>query len=254
MKILLLFIYVAACVGVTSFESLPQTTTRVGNNRLSVSRETKSAGKGGKGSKGSKGHAKSSKSPKGKGSKSSKSPKGKGFKLSKSSKAPKTYLSLKSSKSSKSPKSAKSSKTPKSPKSSKSPKSPKCYTKSGKGGKGKGVRGSHNCDDDDDDNNNACTVVVESVIKSVFGDISDRRALAWLLDDIGGSQCNAEDVSITRYALAVFYYSTGGDEWDNNSGWLGSENECTSWFGVVCDDSNHMTQLVLGKFTSIWPT
>lgn len=35
---------------------------------------------------------------------------------------------------------------------------------------------------------------------------------------------------IQRYALAVFYYSTNGDKWRNNNGWLSDEDECTVWF------------------------
>eukprot|EP00984_Skeletonema_dohrnii_P005236 scaffold1834_cov73-Skeletonema_dohrnii-CCMP3373.AAC.1 len=31
---------------------------------------------------------------------------------------------------------------------------------------------------------------------------------------------------IQRYILAVFYYATNGDGWDDNGGWLGSSNEC----------------------------
>lgn len=39
-----------------------------------------------------------------------------------------------------------------------------------------------------------------------------------------------------RYALAVFYFQTGGSKlWNFNSEWLTSTSPCT-WYGVTCDD------------------
>lgn len=44
---------------------------------------------------------------------------------------------------------------------------------------------------------------------------------------------------IQRYALAVLYYSTNGDDWLQNDGWLSDEDEC-SWFTTavppLCDN------------------
>lgn len=50
-----------------------------------------------------------------------------------------------------------------------------------------------------------------------------------------------------RYALATLYYSTNGNSWKNNEGWLEPVDECT-WAGVTCDDFNVVTELKLGKF------
>jgi hypothetical protein len=36
-----------------------------------------------------------------------------------------------------------------------------------------------------------------------------------------------------RYALITLYYATEGANWDTQTGWLGSQQEC-SWFGVEC--------------------
>jgi hypothetical protein len=55
---------------------------------------------------------------------------------------------------------------------------------------------------------------------------------------------------IQRYALATFYYSTNGDSWTNNDGWLSDDNECTwytrSLFIDVCDSNGVITGLELG--------
>jgi len=44
---------------------------------------------------------------------------------------------------------------------------------------------------------------------------------------------------LQRYALAVFYFSTEGNRWDINSGWVMSMNEC-EWYGVDCRLGNGM--------------
>lgn len=40
-----------------------------------------------------------------------------------------------------------------------------------------------------------------------------------------------------KEALIALYNATGGDNWTNNTGWLGAEGTECSWFGVICDDS-----------------
>lgn len=54
---------------------------------------------------------------------------------------------------------------------------------------------------------------------------------------------------VQRYVLAVFYYSTNGDEWgDYNTGWLSDESECT-WstaaFDPICNDAGVFTILAI---------
>ncbi len=50
-------------------------------------------------------------------------------------------------------------------------------------------------------------------------------------------------------ALVTFYNSAGGDNWTNNSGWLGSDNPCDgSWYGITCsnvDGVNYIDSLNL---------
>ena len=52
-----------------------------------------------------------------------------------------------------------------------------------------------------------------------------------------------------RYGLTTFFYALNGDDWNDRSGWLEEEQEC-SWFGVDCDDSDDslfVTRLLLRK-------
>jgi len=90
------------------------------------------------------------------------------------------------------------------------------------------------------------------------------RALSWLIDDVA-YPCPQDSKTVQRYVLAVFYYGTGGGNWDecsapedsadpesveeaNNAcnkeaedqgrtgdtdAWLGPSSECT-WGGILC--------------------
>ena len=47
--------------------------------------------------------------------------------------------------------------------------------------------------------------------------------------------------------LAVFYYSTGGDQWSNSANWLDA-NDHSTWYGVTTDSStNYVEILYLSK-------
>jgi hypothetical protein len=49
---------------------------------------------------------------------------------------------------------------------------------------------------------------------------------------------------IERQALIDLYNSTGGDNWKNNTGWLGEVGTECNWFGVTCDnESFHVIKL-----------
>jgi hypothetical protein len=46
-----------------------------------------------------------------------------------------------------------------------------------------------------------------------------------------------------RFGLVTLFYSTGGDDWSNNSGWLGEDQEC-SWSGVTCSTTSERARLL----------
>jgi hypothetical protein len=39
----------------------------------------------------------------------------------------------------------------------------------------------------------------------------------------------SDDTKIQRYVLATLYYSTNGDSWNDNTGWMTDDDEC-SWY------------------------
>lgn len=58
------------------------------------------------------------------------------------------------------------------------------------------------------------------------------RAARWI-SDLDPLQLDIDDPRFEqRYVLALFYYATDGDNWQNNQGWLTAQNECW-WYGIA---------------------
>jgi hypothetical protein len=81
------------------------------------------------------------------------------------------------------------------------------------------------------------------------------QALTWLVSS--GRSSNSWNTSYVdyakkmaqRYVCAVLYYSTNGDGWAENNGWLSEDDEC-GWLtraagGIICDENNAIQSLVL---------
>jgi hypothetical protein len=56
-------------------------------------------------------------------------------------------------------------------------------------------------------------------------------ALIWLANNTN-LDSYSEEKKIQRYVLAVLYYSTNGDRWFDNSGWLSNGDEC-NWYTLA---------------------
>jgi hypothetical protein len=79
-------------------------------------------------------------------------------------------------------------------------------------------------------------------------DTPQAQALDWLSKNTNLDSLSSERV-IQRYALATFYYITGGSSWDRNDLWLSQQNECV-WHSTdaslkICDDQDRLLVLVL---------
>lgn len=65
--------------------------------------------------------------------------------------------------------------------------------------------------------------------------VAVKKALDFLRND-GFIKDGCDERAIReRYALAVFYYSTDGENWSNNSDWLTNEDHC-NWYQLQCSD------------------
>lgn len=61
----------------------------------------------------------------------------------------------------------------------------------------------------------------------------------------------AIDTIQQRYGLTTLYFSTEGDKWFDDAGWLGPDLEC-EWFGVECyDASNIVAAVELRKYRAV---
>ena len=98
----------------------------------------------------------------------------------------------------------------------------------------------------------------EEALESVLVEITDgptltnpitpqSAAFRWLLNDdpLQIDPCDYPTVE-QRYSLSTLYFSTGGDSWFNNTGWLDISGEC-DWFGITCEDGL-TTVISLGKW------
>ena len=94
---------------------------------------------------------------------------------------------------------------------------------------------------------------VDELLSSISDDIDDPstpagQAAEWIRngDPAMPDPCLDPDAVIGRFALTAFYYSTGGEQWRNNDGWLTEAPAC-DWFGVGCDGDN-IVELNMGAF------
>lgn len=63
------------------------------------------------------------------------------------------------------------------------------------------------------------------------------QAFEWIVEfDDTTDPCTYPTV-LQRYALAVFFYATGGEGWTARTGWLSPAAEC-DWLGVTCSASS----------------
>lgn len=80
------------------------------------------------------------------------------------------------------------------------------------------------------------------------------RAFNWLANidtwEPNVNAFNAEDQWRERYAMAVFYFSTGGDQWTDKENWLSSNSICVGpsspgWFGINDCGNNRVLDLTI---------
>ena len=77
------------------------------------------------------------------------------------------------------------------------------------------------------------------------------KALAWLIANNTNLGSYSDKQKIQRYALATLYYSTGGDNWTSQRGWLSDDDECR-WYnpvvsGDVCNTDGDLVTLDLSS-------
>jgi hypothetical protein len=124
-------------------------------------------------------------------------------------------------------------------------------------------------------------VLIETRLKEV----SDATALStsgtpqnlaqnWLINLDPYYVCPLDDKLVQRFALAVFYYSTEGDDWAKCSAptdftdqaaidaavancpgnpWLMDVSEC-AWAGAICNSKNETERIDIGAYETLLPS
>jgi len=88
--------------------------------------------------------------------------------------------------------------------------------------------------------------IFSNVINSLQPSISQQRALDFIVNDTNFNACSGPDNLVERYTLALFYYSTSGDQWKNHRGWLSGANHCDNgWYGITCAPEGGVEQIKL---------
>jgi len=79
------------------------------------------------------------------------------------------------------------------------------------------------------------TLIASGVLSENFvSNTPQAAALKWLTEDTAANGTDEKDAYLAqRYSLAVLYYSTRGEHWDNNDNWLSTEGYC-KWHGIQC--------------------
>lgn len=77
---------------------------------------------------------------------------------------------------------------------------------------------------------------------------TENLALFWVATDyanaVAEGRSYTEKATRNRFGLANLYLTLEGKEWDNSANWMTATHEC-DWFGVQCDDNDHVVSMLL---------
>lgn len=72
------------------------------------------------------------------------------------------------------------------------------------------------------------------------------KAFDWFVNTDTVDVCTYDTLE-QRYALASFYFSTGGPDWTSSTGWTTASPEC-EWQFVTCNGDGDVTSLLISKY------
>lgn len=72
------------------------------------------------------------------------------------------------------------------------------------------------------------------------------KAFDWIVSLDEMNLCPGDDRLTQRYAAVVLYFSTRGEDWNDNTAWLSANSEC-EWAGLTCNLIGEVTAVKLGK-------
>ena len=97
------------------------------------------------------------------------------------------------------------------------------------------------------------TAVAVSISGADVTGIPQVEALKWITNlDPLPNVCDGQTFEVSQmYVLAVFYYSTSGDDWNDNSMWVEQNQNVCDWYGIECNSNRNVLGIKLGKLTYV---
>lgn len=78
-------------------------------------------------------------------------------------------------------------------------------------------------------------------------DSPQSMAFDWIANvDSATDPCTDSESTVTRFALATFYYSTNGENWTDSTNWISSTASQCTWYGITCNDDGDVDAFQLG--------
>ena len=75
---------------------------------------------------------------------------------------------------------------------------------------------------------------------------AQNMAMSWYTFEDSLGYDNLESFSFERYALAVLYFATNGDQWTSSDNFISERAEC-EWEGIICEKNDGISEIVLRK-------
>ena len=98
---------------------------------------------------------------------------------------------------------------------------------------------------------NAIQVLLEGITDTSYAEVSidspQGMAFDWITTfDNATDPCTDSESTVTRFALATFYYSTNGENWTDSTNWISSAASQCTWYGITCNDDGDVDEFQLG--------
>uniref|UniRef100_A0A7S1B9K6 Leucine-rich repeat-containing N-terminal plant-type domain-containing protein n=1 Tax=Corethron hystrix TaxID=216773 RepID=A0A7S1B9K6_9STRA len=74
---------------------------------------------------------------------------------------------------------------------------------------------------------------------------AQQKALEFIMQ-LGEDPCKENSYDLQRYVAVVWYYSTGGENWEDPGNYLNGEDEC-EWKGLVCEGGDSITRMIFNE-------
>lgn len=91
-------------------------------------------------------------------------------------------------------------------------------------------------------------IVVPLIVGTLVDGSAESLALDWLIHTDTSNTCEDDGATMKeRFILALLYYRMGGENWEDSSGWLSTNDHCTSWSLISCNDAGRVQKISMNR-------